>query len=98
MLARLSVCSSARRITSPPSPPSPPSGPPRGTNFSRRKLTHPAPPSPPLTKRSISSMNTAAALTRDSDPGESGGLLGDTHELVIAAPLESHVAVGLGEQ
>jgi len=34
-------------MTSPPWPPSPPSGPPRGTNFSRRKLTQPRPPSPP---------------------------------------------------
>jgi len=31
---------------SPPLPPSPPSGPPRGTNFSRRKLEQPSPPSP----------------------------------------------------
>src|SRR5438552_1824757 len=54
------MAESASRITLPPLPPSPPSGPPRGTNFSRRKLTHPAPPSPPLTKMSISSMNIAA--------------------------------------
>src|SRR6266545_5468978 len=52
---------SASRNTLPPSPPSPPSGPPRGTNFSRRKLTHPAPPSPPLTKTSISSTNIAGS-------------------------------------
>ena len=40
---------SPTRNTLPPSPPSPPSGPPKGTNFSRRKLTTPLPPSPPLT-------------------------------------------------
>ena len=28
-------------VDEPPSPPSPPSGPPRGTNFSRRKLSAP---------------------------------------------------------
>src|SRR5690348_6688721 len=41
----------------PPSPPSPPSGPPRGTNFSRRKLTQPRPPFPASTLISASSMN-----------------------------------------
>src|SRR5882724_8291784 len=41
----------------PPSPPSPPSGPPRGTNFSRRKLTQPRPPEPASTRTSASSMN-----------------------------------------
>src|SRR5256886_7483900 len=43
--------------TSPPRPPSPPEGPPRGTNFSRRKATHPLPPSPALTRIRASSMN-----------------------------------------
>ena len=33
----------------PPLPPSPPSGPPRGTNFSRRKATTPSPPAPAFT-------------------------------------------------
>ena len=37
-------------MTSPPSPPSPPFGPPRGTNFSRRKLMQPSPPPPPRTR------------------------------------------------
>src|SRR5205807_7822190 len=41
-------------------PPSPPEGPPRGTNFSRRKATAPAPPSPAFTKISASSMNCMA--------------------------------------
>jgi hypothetical protein len=35
-----------RKMTLPPNPPSPPSGPPKGTNFSRRKLTAPRPPLP----------------------------------------------------
>src|SRR5438067_180954 len=43
--------------TSPPRPPSPPEGPPRGTNFSRRKATHPLPPSPAFTRIRASSMN-----------------------------------------
>src|SRR5579863_10133739 len=43
--------------TSPPLPPSPPEGPPRGTNFSRRKAMQPLPPSPALTRIVASSMN-----------------------------------------
>jgi len=50
-------------ITSPPLPPSPPEGPPRGTNFSRRKATQPLPPSPALTRIVASSMNMASAIT-----------------------------------
>src|ERR1700761_8831570 len=46
-------------MTSPPRPPSPPDGPPRGTNFSRRKATHPLPPSPALTRIRASSINIA---------------------------------------
>src|SRR5215471_7754842 len=41
----------------PPSPPSPPLGPPRGTNFSRRKAMQPCPPSPAFTVILASSMN-----------------------------------------
>src|SRR4051794_37553188 len=44
-------------ITSPPRPPSPPDGPPRGTNFSRRKAMHPLPPSPAFTRIIASSIN-----------------------------------------
>src|SRR5438874_4588102 len=43
--------------TSPPRPPSPPEGPPRGTNFSRRKAMHPLPPSPAFTRIFASSIN-----------------------------------------
>src|SRR5690348_5807700 len=43
--------------TSPPLPPSPPEGPPRGTNFSRRKAMQPLPPSPALTRILASSTN-----------------------------------------
>jgi len=42
---------------SPPWPPSPPEGPPRGTNFSRRKAMQPLPPSPALIRIRASSMN-----------------------------------------
>src|SRR5262245_54387966 len=41
----------------PPRPPSPPSGPPRGTYFSRRKLTAPSPPLPAWTEMRASSTN-----------------------------------------
>src|SRR5215204_2000336 len=41
----------------PPLPPSPPSGPPRGMNFSRRKLIAPRPPWPAVTSMSTSSTN-----------------------------------------
>src|SRR5262245_7973278 len=93
------MAGSASSSTVPPSPPSPPSGPPRGTNFSRRKLTHPAPPSPPLTKISISSTNMADLRDAGKRAEErSGGLLGDADELVVALALEPHVPVGLGEQ
>src|SRR5579864_3481555 len=44
-------------MTSPPLPPSPPDGPPRGTNFSRRKARQPFPPSPAFTRIVVSSMN-----------------------------------------
>src|SRR5271157_755025 len=42
-------------MTSPPRPPSPPLGPPRGTNFSRRKARQPLPPSPAFTRMRASS-------------------------------------------
>lgn len=45
----------------PPLPPSPPSGPPRGANFSRRKLTLPFPPSPARTKILASSTSPGRA-------------------------------------
>src|SRR5712691_11673527 len=45
----------------PPPPPSPPSGPPRGTFFSRLKLTMPSPPLPAWTSMRASSMNFMAS-------------------------------------
>src|ERR1700682_2462908 len=50
-------------IMSPPLPPSPPEGPPRGTNFSRRKAMQPLPPSPALTRIFASSMNIGYAAS-----------------------------------
>src|SRR5579859_5416660 len=44
-------------MMSPPRPPSPPEGPPRGTNFSRRKAMQPLPPSPAFTRITASSIN-----------------------------------------
>src|SRR6185437_12803467 len=49
--------SEERMRMSPPWPPSPPEGPPRGTNFSRRKAMQPLPPSPALIRMWASSMN-----------------------------------------
>src|SRR5271169_4018498 len=55
-------------MTSPPRPPSPPDGPPRGTNFSRRKATQPLPPSPALTRIRASSINIA--ITNKCSPSD----------------------------
>ena len=43
-------CWSPCRMIEPPLPPSPPSGPPKATNFSRRKCAEPAPPCPERAK------------------------------------------------
>src|SRR5262245_39137857 len=53
---------SARRRMLPPRPPSPPSGPPRGTYFSRRKLTQPSPPGPLRIVMKASSRNRAKSV------------------------------------
>src|ERR1700722_1918374 len=55
--ARVFIPSTAFKYTLPPRPPSPPSGPPKGTNFSRRKLTQPRPPLPAWTLSLASSTN-----------------------------------------
>src|SRR5579863_5867916 len=55
--ASVFIPSTARKYTLPPRPPSPPSGPPKGTNFSRRKLTQPRPPLPACTLSLASSTN-----------------------------------------
>src|SRR3984957_174050 len=55
--ARVFMPSTAFKYTLPPRPPSPPSGPPKGTNFSRRKLTQPRPPLPACTLSLASSTN-----------------------------------------
>src|SRR3954467_14604747 len=49
----------------PPRPPSPPSGPPRGTNFSRRKEALPSPPLPAITSMRASSKNFTVRPSRD---------------------------------
>ncbi len=56
---------SATSTTSPPSPPSPPSGPPRGTNFSRRKWIEPSPPRPATTISRARSWNMAELVAVD---------------------------------
>src|SRR5664280_1114528 len=56
-------------MTLPPCPPSPPLGPPRGTYFSRLKLTQPRPPSPAFTKMWTSSRNIWPVGTRASGGG-----------------------------
>src|SRR3954447_19657938 len=54
----------ATRYMLPPGPPSPPSGPPRGTNFSRRKLSAPRPPWPAATWIATSSTNIRRRVRR----------------------------------
>src|SRR2546423_13966814 len=55
----------------PPLPPSPPSGPPRGTNFSRRKLMQPSPPRPASTSMVTRSTNIGVGVRgRGSEVGE----------------------------
>src|ERR1700737_3589932 len=63
-------------MTSPPRPPSPPSGPPRGTNFSRLKLTAPDPPAPERTRIATSSRNTAGPALGQGFGGRLGRLAG----------------------
>src|SRR5215469_6574493 len=103
----------ARRNTLPPLPPSPPSGPPRGTNFSRRKLVLPRPPLPALTFSRASSTNF---IWRNKNPGlrrgfaithasrSASGRLGlrglDADEQLLLGPLllEADLACDLGKQ
>src|SRR5262245_56347383 len=59
---------SATTTTAPPVPPSPPSGPPRGTYFSRRKLSAPCPPRPASTRIFARSWNTAPQRTAGVRP------------------------------
>src|SRR6202167_2690649 len=54
---------------SPPCPPSPPEGPPRGTNFSRRKAMQPLPPPPALTRILASSINIRNQRVRNREQG-----------------------------
>src|ERR1044071_208357 len=54
---------------SPPRPPSPPEGPPRGTNFSRRKAMQPLPPSPALIRMIASSINMLSILIVQAKDG-----------------------------
>src|SRR5580698_1762383 len=61
-------CSLDSMTTSPPLPPSPPEGPPRGTNFSRRKAMQPFPPSPAFTRIFTSSIN----IVRQQIDGRAG--------------------------
>src|SRR5215204_1731140 len=66
-LRRVLRLACAVTYTEPPAPPSPPLGPPRGTNFSRRKLMAPRPPCPAATWISTSSTNIILRAT--ASPG-----------------------------
>src|SRR6202023_2037079 len=74
--ARVFMPSTAFKYTLPPRPPSPPSGPPKGTNFSRRKLTQPRPPLPAWTFSLASSTNfmtgTQSSATRRTNEKGAG--------------------------
>src|SRR3989442_14253262 len=59
---RVLMFRSATAQTLPPLPPPPPSGPPRGTFFSRRKLTAPSPPLPEWISMHASSTNFIAPV------------------------------------
>src|SRR5215510_14001871 len=102
------MAGSASRRMLPPSPPLPPSGPPRGTNFSRRKLMQPLPPLPAAAVMSTSSTNMAGSpgVAGHEWPaaGKAGELLGrggrnDRDEPAVrAVVLELHGAGHLREQ
>src|SRR4029079_12747383 len=87
-------------------PPPPPSGPPRGTNFSRRKLRQPLPPLPAATWMSTSSTNIGTRILvrggMNSRPALSTGELFDRNDrdlaAVLAVILEADLAVDLREQ
>src|SRR5512139_1680952 len=100
---RVERCGLTSRMTLPPFPPFPPSGPPRGTNFSRRKLTQPRPPSPERTVIVASSMKCMNGET--SGGGEDGNPLAVfPHAVVLHHPVDqreegvvlSHPDVGAG--
>src|SRR5215469_18949119 len=103
--ARVLMPEAARRNTLPPWPPSPPSGPPKGTNFSRRKLTLPRPPWPAWTLIRASSTNfmgdAARAPPAPARPlGRLGELRQDAHveSLLGALALEFDGAGDLRKQ
>src|SRR3989454_5846660 len=86
---RVLMFRSATAQTLPPLPPSPPSGPPRGTNFSRRKLTQPLPPRPPSTKMVSRSTNTEWSVVS----GPETALLDPTHHSLFLVGSISAVGV-----
>src|SRR5256885_12175528 len=91
-----------------PLPPAPPSGPPRGTFFSRRKLTMPSPPLPAWTSMRASSTNFMAPVETkkpyrvDRAFGKSSLLLSRDHAdrlfVVRALEAELDLAVHLCEK
>src|SRR5689334_21779901 len=95
----------------PPRPPSPPSGPPRGMNFSRRKLAAPSPPLPAWISMMASSTNfmfdqssgkqkSPVARQGFSAGADSASGGNDAHRLVAARALlrEGHASRDLREQ
>src|SRR6266705_4997191 len=93
----------------PPPPPSPPSGPPRGTFFSRLKLTMPAPPLPAWISMRASSMNfTESEAVEIKKPYRADRAFGEklllsrhhADRLLVVRPLEAELdfAVHLCEQ
>ena len=84
---RLSTPASATTITLPPSPPSPPSGPPRGTYFSRRKLTQPSPPLPASTSTVTLSTNMGERVRVERSRGQDEDKSGNKKGMPLGASL-----------
>src|ERR1019366_2523301 len=81
------LCRSLDSITtSPPWPPSPAEGPPRGTNFSRRKAMQPLPPSPAFTRILASSTNIGKPLRKRNRIGQQVAYQRQNHDRIIMTP------------
>src|SRR4029077_9602907 len=88
----------APKIISPPRPPSPPSGPPFGTNFSRRKLTHPRPPFPACAKTFTRSTNMASSSCHQHEHVSSQAKSRDPVALLHAVLRDPSTSLRFGQE